>query len=134
MVIYSHQQAIARIEASIQQAKENFEVDSHLPIYHATPGLNWINDPNGMIFFRGEYHLFYQYNPYGVNWGNMHWGHMKSTDLVHWVHLPIALAPSEAYDCDGIFSGSAIEHEGRLYVFYTANVCTSAGGSPNDLL
>ncbi|GGA48959.1 glycoside hydrolase family 32 protein [Paenibacillus physcomitrellae] len=80
----------------------------------------WINDPNGFIYFRGEYHLFYQFFPYGLEWGTMHWGHAVSRDLVHWEHQKIALFPTKSYDQNGCFSGSAIEENGKLYLFYTA--------------
>jgi len=93
-----------------------------------------MNDPNGLIYYNETYHLFYQHNPYSPEWGNIHWGHMRSRDLIHWEHLPIALAPSEAYDRDGCFSGCAVEHDGKLYLFYTSNIFTSPKGLPDDLL
>lgn len=79
----------------------------------------WINDPNGFIRYNGEYHIFYQHFPYAPMWGRMHWGHAVSKDLFHWEHKDIALYPSKTDDRSGCFSGSAVEHEGRLYLFYT---------------
>jgi sucrose-6-phosphate hydrolase SacC (GH32 family) len=75
------------------------------PQFHFTPEKNWMNDPNGMVFYEGEYHLFYQYNPSGDKWGHMSWGHAVSSDLVHWKHLPLALAEENGVM---IFSGSAV--------------------------
>lgn len=89
--------------------------------YHLMAPIGWINDPNGFIFFQGAYHLFYQYYPYDSQWGPMHWGHAKSTDMIHWEHLPVALAPDQWYDKDGCFSGSALEKDGLLYLMYTGH-------------
>jgi len=90
--------------------------------FHLLPPIGWMNDPNGFVYFRGEYHLFYQFYPYDSVWGPMHWGHAKSKDLLHWEELPVALAPSESYDKDGCFSGSAIVKDDKLYLLYTGHV------------
>ena len=79
--------------------------EKHRPQFHFTPEANWMNDPNGMFYYEGEYHLFYQYYPDSTVWGPMHWGHAKSEDLVYWEHLPIALFP-DSIGC--IFSGGAV--------------------------
>ena len=87
------------------------KLEEHRPRYHFTPSKNWINDPNGMIYLNGEYHLFYQHNPFGNEWGHMSWGHAISRDLTHWQHLPLAIP--EFTSADGksqtaIFSGSTV--------------------------
>lgn len=80
---------------------------------------NWINDPNGFIYYKGNYHLFYQYFPYAPKWGTMHWGHAVSKDLVNWEHKGIALFPTKYEDQNGCFSGSAVEKDGKMHLFYT---------------
>lgn len=80
-----------------------------------------MNDPNGFVQYKGEYHLFYQHYPYKPVWGPMHWGHAVSRDLMKWEYLPVALAPDEAFDRDGCFSGSAIEKDGKLVLMYTGH-------------
>lgn len=90
------------------------------PGFHLTPEAGWMNDPNGFIYYKGMYHLFYQYYPYKCMWGPMHWGHAVSRDLLHWSYLPAALAPDESYDRAGCFSGSAVAlPDGRLMLMYT---------------
>ena len=80
---------------------------------------HWVNDPNGFIYYQGNYHLFYQYFPYGTMWGTPHWGHAVSKDLVNWEHKGLALFPTKRADQNGCFSGSAVEKDGRLYLVYT---------------
>ena len=90
------------------------------PQFHLTPCTGWMNDPNGFSLYRGEYHLFYQYNPYKTAWDDMHWGHAVSHDLLHWRYLSAALAPDDWYDADGCWSGSAIEMpDGKQLLMYT---------------
>ena len=80
-------------------------IEKYRPVFHHTPEYGWMNDPNGMFYHDGVYHLYYQFNPYGSMWGNMHWGHSSSTDLVNWEHHPVAIAPDQ---WGTIFSGSAV--------------------------
>jgi beta-fructofuranosidase len=90
------------------------------PQYHLLPHGNWMNDPNGPIWWKGKYHLFYQLNPNAAVWGDMHWGHAVSTDMVHWKHESIALAPTpHGPDSEGCFSGSTIVFNGVPTVIYT---------------
>ena len=90
------------------------------PVYHLSPLVGWMNDPNGFSMFDGKYHLFYQYHPYNTQWGPMHWGHAVSSDLLHWEHVPVAIGPDMPYDKDGCFSGSALQlPDGRQLLMYT---------------
>ena len=90
------------------------------PKYHFLPPANWINDPNGPIYYKGYYHLFYQHNPFGKGWNKIHWGHTKSKDLVHWERLPIALSPSKELGEKHCFSGCSVIHEGIPTILYTS--------------
>lgn len=89
--------------------------------YHIMPPQGWMNDPNGLCFFKGYYHVFFQYHPASAEWGPMHWGHVRSLDLVHWENCPIALTPGDSEDKDGCFSGSAVVKDDKLYLIYTGH-------------
>jgi len=86
-------------------SQKDYYTEQYRPQFHFSPDSMWMNDPNGMVYYEGEYHLFYQYHPHSNIWGPMHWGHAITTDLVHWEHLPIALYPDSL---GTIFSGSAV--------------------------
>jgi beta-fructofuranosidase len=94
--------------------------DIHRPGYHFLPPANWMNDPNGIIQWEGNYHLFYQHNPHSAHHANMHWGHAVSADLIHWTDLPVALTPTPGgFDEAGCWSGCAIDHNGVPTLIYT---------------
>src|ERR1700746_11506 len=96
-----------------EHGRSKLATDPRRPQYHLLPASNWMNDPNGPIYWRGQYHMFFQYNPNGAYWGDMHWAHAASPDMVHWRHLPIALSPTPGGpDQDGCFSGSAVVNIG----------------------
>ena len=116
------------------------------PQFHFSPEKNWMNDPNGLVYYKGEYHLFFQYNPFGKEWGFMHWGHAVSTDLLHWEQLPIALTPdndSKDKEIGTAFSGSGVVDQNNLtglqkgdektiLLFYTSQKCGQRLAYSND--
>ena len=111
-----------RADAAVAAA-EAHRNDRWYPTFHIAAAAGWINDPNGLSFFKGRYHVFFQHHPYSTAWGPMHWGHVSSEDLVTWRREPIACAPSIDADRDGVFSGSAVVSEDgeTLYAYYTGN-------------
>ncbi len=116
-----------------------FTSDLHRPRYHFLPQPAWMNDPNGLIYWKGYYHLFYQYVPNDPPWERKHWGHAASTDLVHWSDLPVALTPTPGGpDQDGCFSGCAVDHNGVPTLIYTGvsgnQQLPCLATSPDDLI
>ncbi|WP_404386742.1 GH32 C-terminal domain-containing protein [Knoellia locipacati] len=96
---------VVAVLTALGVAPASADTPQHRPAYHFSPAKNWMNDPNGLVFHKGVYHLFFQYNPLGDRWGNMSWGHATSTDLVHWEEQPVAI-PFDANE--GVFSGSVV--------------------------
>lgn len=93
--------------------------DKQRPLYHALPPRAWTNEPHGLIHWGGQYHLFYQKNANGPYWGHINWGHMTSPGLYHWTEMPVALSPEPGPDAEGCWSGSVIDHNGKLALIYT---------------
>jgi beta-fructofuranosidase len=103
-----------------RELRRRLAADPLRPQCHLLPAKNWMNDPNGPIHWKGQYHMFFQYNPSAAVWGDMHWAHAVSPDMIHWRHLPVALAPTPGSDdADGCFTGSAIDDNGTATILYT---------------
>lgn len=90
--------------------------------FHLMPPVGWMNDPNGLCWYRGNYHVFYQYGPFDPTGGVKHWGHWTSPDLIHWTQQPAAMYPDQPWDIHGVYSGSALAEDDALYLYYTGNV------------
>lgn len=118
---YHQDEQLAQAEAGVERLFRQRK-DRWYPLEHiASPG-GWINDPNGLCYYKGRYHVYYQLHPYGTMWGPMHWGHVSSENLVTWRHEPIAMAPSFEAERDGVFSGSAvISDDNKLVIYYTGH-------------
>jgi beta-fructofuranosidase len=110
----------ASVAAQSLAVQEKLAADPLRPQFHLLPAKNWMNDPNGPIYWKGHYHMFFQYNPNAAIWGDMHWAHAISDDMIHWRHLPIALAPTPGGDdSEGCFTGSAVDDHGIATFLYT---------------
>jgi len=141
LTLFSYAFTIAQVKTDKKYYEEKYR-----PQFHFTPEKNWMNDPNGLVYYGGEYHLFYQYNPNGKEWGYMHWGHAVSKDLIRWEHLPIAITPDEDSKDKNhatAFSGCAIVDEKNtaglqqgdektLLIFYTSFECGQRLAYSND--
>ncbi|XP_050669488.1 sucrose-6-phosphate hydrolase-like [Leptidea sinapis] len=119
----------AKDELAAYIENKKLEINSRYRLlYHVMPPVGWMNDPNGFSYYKGKFHLFYQYYPYDSVWGPMHWGHSASPDLVHWMDLPTALIPEE----EQCFSGSAVADGDVMTLIYTAHMPTSADPFYNE--
>lgn len=111
---------VLRDARKYEEIAEKQNIAKERPAFHLAVRTGWLNDPNGLTWYQGKCHMFYQYHPYEPVWGPMHWGHAVSTDLLHWEYLPAALAPDLPYDTDGCFSGNALVlPDGRHLLMYT---------------
>lgn len=111
------------LEKSIKLAeKNNLHNDLWRLNFHLMPPVGWLNDPNGLCYFKGEYHIFFQYSPLNANGELKFWGHYKSKDLINWQYLGVPLLPDQPFDCHGAYSGSALIEDDKMYLYYTGNV------------
>ncbi|MHC1684375.1 MAG: glycoside hydrolase family 32 protein [Clostridiaceae bacterium] len=109
-------------DEELSSLKEKALDDRWKPIYHVHPQYGLLNDPNGLAYYNGYYHLFHQWYPFGTIHGMKHWAHLKSKNLVEWTREGVALIPTEEYESHGVYSGTAIEIGGNLFLYYTGNV------------
>ncbi|MDO4924513.1 MAG: sucrose-6-phosphate hydrolase [Turicibacter sp.] len=117
-----HRTILESTEEELAQLLEKAKGDHWKPIYHIHPEFGLLNDPNGLAYFNGYYHLFHQWYPYGTMHGMKHWAHLKSKNLVEWKREEVALIPTEDYEAHGAYSGTAIEIDHQLYLYYTGNI------------
>ena len=90
--------------------------------FHLMPPVGWLNDPNALSYFKGEYHIFFQYSPFSANGGLKFWGHYTTKDLINYKYIGVSLYPDQKYDCHGVYSGSAFIEDDKMYIYYTGNV------------
>ncbi|MEW6403317.1 MAG: glycoside hydrolase family 32 protein [Chloroflexota bacterium] len=110
-----------KMNRKIRSAEARASADPRRPVFHFHAPAQWMNDPNGTIYFQGYYHVFYQFNPFGDSWDHLHWGHAMSRDLLHWEYLPIALYPEASIHEEHCFSGCAtLDRDGHPMLFYTS--------------
>ena len=105
-----------------QEDRAKVAADPRRLRFHLMPPVGWMNDPNGLCWYNGNYHVFYQYSPFNANRGVIFWGHWTSPDLLHWTQQPVPLCPDQPWNLHGVYSGSALVEEDALYLYYTGSV------------
>lgn len=128
-IVSSFNRGDMSVPVDLKIPESRYEDDPHRPEFHAMPPAHWANEPHGLMYNNGRYHLFYQYNPSGPYWSHIHWGHTSSSNLVEWKDHPVAIAPEPGYDSYGVWSGDAVSHNGKIHAFYTAVDGARAGVS-----
>ena len=110
------------LEANVKITESTEQPGRYRLGHHLMPPVGWLNDPNGLCWFKGRYHIFFQYSPFEVQGGLKFWGHYSSENLVSWKYEGTALYPDSPYDCHGVYSGSAFVENEKMHLFYTGNV------------
>ena len=110
---------VRKIEETAAMSRE---IQKQRLTHHLMPPTGWLNDPNGLCYFKGRYHVFFQYAPFDAEGGLKFWGHYSSDDLVSWRYEGVPLYPDSSYDCHGVYSGSAIVEDEKLHLFFTGNI------------
>lgn len=116
----------------LEELKAYVQKSEYLPDYHIYPPCGLLNDPNGLSWFGGNYHVFYQWFPFGPSHGMKHWAHVISKDMVHWEWSEEMLIPNQEYEKNGCYSGNALVKEDKVYLYYTANYKTEQGKIPKQ--
>ncbi len=130
----SYSEILARADQAVAETAATLGDDPQRPAYHLFTAANWINDPNGPCYYNGYWHMFFQHNPYIADFGPMGWGHVRSPDLVHWEHCPIAIMPSpDSYDAAGCWSGSVVIHDGLPTMIYSGVADMTLWSADDDL-
>ena len=130
----SYSEILAKADQAVAQTAANLAGDPQRPAYHLFTAANWINDPNGPVYYNGYWHMFFQHNPYIADFGPMGWGHVRSPDLVHWEHCPIAIMPGpDSYDAAGCWSGSVVIHDGLPTMIYSGVADMTLWSADDDL-
>ena len=111
----------AIIQKENEYLKKNIE-DKWRLNFHIMPPVGWLNDPNGLSYFKGIYNIFFQYSPFETEGGLKFWGHYQTKDLINYKYVGVSIYPDEKYDCHGVYSGSAFIEDNKLYIYYTGNV------------